>query len=126
MGITVSEQLVDLENDIKALKASTPIYASNIESYLSVSQEFPLVIGENRIQFTPTQGVGSTSFVELFPQIKENDTLMPFLMSTTEPQDGSGKIVLKIYATRLNPGDTSAFTARVYAIGTVPGYFTML
>lgn len=116
------QQIVELENELHALKSVYPVAGSTIKFYVTTSQDFGVTGGGIcRIKFIPDQGHGKPVFVRLravvFYQNREVSR-----EQVVEPQDGSGDVVIAIQM-GVNPYD---YTVRVIASGATPGTFTML
>ena len=122
--MNTESEIVSLENEIKALKAAYSIAASNVRFYITTSQNFNVTSDGNpiRIQFTPTYGYGSTVFIRLRAVVIQ-DNQEVFREQVTEPQDGSGHVVI-----RVDLGATQGvdYTVRVIATGSSTGSFSML
>lgn len=124
----IERQLSNLENDVRALKANYSVAASKLGLYITESQNFTLASNypnSDQIEFTPTYGLGRTSYTKLRAVVKANGNPVGYQLSVNEPQDGSGKTVIRIQVIR-PPFDTSTYTAKIYAVGTSPGTFRML
>lgn len=113
-----------LDNEIKALKSSYPIAASNMRFYVITSQNFA-VSGQQivRFQFTPTYGAGSVSFTRLHAITTWNGIDYSF-PQVTEPQDGSGNVVIKIQLGYYSA--SNVYNIKIIASGASTGTFTML
>ena len=117
-------EIVGLENEIKALKAAYSIAASNVRFYITTSQNFSVTSDGNpiRIQFTPTYGYGSTVFIRLRAVVIQ-DNQEVFREQVTEPQDGSGHVIISV---DLGATQGVDYTVRVIATGSSTGSFSML
>lgn len=117
-------ELVTLENELKALKATYPVAASSLRFYIVTSQTFNVTStgSQIRIKFTATFGGGKTVFVRL-RAVVENQGQEVFREQVTEPQDGTGNVVI-----RIDLGATQGinYKVRVIANGSSTGVFSML
>lgn len=117
--------LMALEDEMKALKATYPVAASKVRFVVQTSQVFS-VRGQRevRIKFTPNHGLGKPSFTTLRASIAiENNETSP-IPQVNEPQDGSGEVVIKIKFDQYSA--TTTYQIKIIASGPSAGSFSML
>lgn len=121
----VEKQLRSLENSLKSLKASYPVAASKIKTYVQTSREFSVTGAEKpRFKFTPNYGRGQNQITTLRPVVTIDNNPVGYSPFVNSPQDGSGEVVIQI---QFDPYvATTTYKVRIIASGTSPGSFSML
>ena len=119
----ITEQQINaLETEIRALKATYPVAGASVRFYVTKSQDFDVTGGGIcRIKFTPDKGHGSDVFIRLLATVTYNNNEV-FREQVTEPQDGSGDVIIAIQM-GVNPYN---YVVQVIASGASSGTFTML
>lgn len=122
--MNTEQELTTLENEIRALKGAYPVAASNMRFYIVTSQEFNVTSNGNpiRIQFAPNYGSGSVIFERLRGVVVQSGQEV-FREQVTEPQDGTGNVVLRI---DLGVNQGVQYKVQVIASGMSTGTFSML
>lgn len=117
-------ELINLENELKALKAAYPVAASNLRFYIITSQEFNVTSDGNpvRFQFTPNFGAGHVIFERLRATVTQEGQEV-FREQVTEPQDGTGNVVISVH---LGATQGVNYIVRIIASGSSTGSFSML
>ena len=123
--MTTEQDIKELEDMAKALKASAPVAASRIQTSVQTSQQF-LVQGvqDPEFKFSPYYGRGKNVFVTLRTVVTVENTPIVYCPSINEPQDGSGDVIAKIHFDQYDP--TYEYQIRVIAVGTNAGTFSMV
>lgn len=114
--MTTEQELKEIENEIKALKAAYPVAGVNMQFYVT---ESPIYSGTDlKIQFSADYGHGSYIFVRVCLITYKNGEEY-YAQQIVKPQDGSGNIVVEW-------GGDSNYTCKVIASGATPGTFSLL
>ena len=119
MGIKTEKTLQQLENEVKALKATYNVSGGLINSYLSVS---PTYDGENfvglaKVQFTPDfKPKGNLLVSSIRCDLTNNNFLSSYAIVAI--QDGSGDIIIQIPVVGEN--------FSISLVTTSPGSFTRI
>lgn len=117
------QELVNLENEIRALKTVHPVAASLLKFYIITSQEFTVTgVLIARFQFTPTPNPGGEVYVNLRAVVTEGGSEVP-REQVTEPQDGTGNVVIQV---QMGADTSKTYKVKIIASGSTPGTFTML
>lgn len=121
MAVMAEQKVMDIEDSLKALKATYSISGGLMKLYESVSDVYSSSSDELRIQFTPTytnpEGVIVASFYYEFRD--ENNVAYNFSQYVyIEPETGNGNIVFRM--------PMLGGTAQLKVISTSPGTFTRL
>lgn len=123
--MNTEQQIKDLENAIKALKASQPVAASKIQTSVQASQEFEVTGNPApRFKFTPHTGAGKNIFVTLRAMVTIGGQPAGFSPFVNEPQDGSGNVIIKVQFD--NYYSSTVYTVKIFSVGTNSGSFSML
>lgn len=116
------QQINELETEIRALKATYPVAGANVRFYVTESQPFDVTGGGIcRIKFSADKGHGSDVFIRLRAVVTYNGNEV-FREQVTEPQDGSGDVVIAIQM-GVNPYN---YVVRVIASGASSGTFAII
>lgn len=119
MGVSTEKRIKQLEDDIKALKATYSVYGGAMRLYLSNSPVYDA--GDNvilaKIKFTPDWISEKNIFVSSIRCEVDDDS---FLSSygILDVQDGSGSVIIKI------PVPGGKFS--IGLVSTSPGTFTRI
>lgn len=121
MGVMAEQKIMNLEDDLKSLKATYSISGGLMKLYESISGVYSSSSDELRIQFTPNysnpDGVIVASIYYEFKD--ENNVVYNFSQYVyIEPETGDGNIVFRM--------PMLGGTAQLKVISTSPGTFTRL
>lgn len=128
MAINTERRLKDLENEIKALKATYSLAGGLAKMYVQTSDEFTESGGGQyyhmaRFKFTPTYGSGKNNLITLTPIMTYSyvgyiyEVIPKFVI---EPQNGTGEVIIRIFDL------IDGFKVKIIAVGSSPGTFTKL
>lgn len=122
MAITTERKLVELENDLKSLKATYSISGGLMELFESTSPVYTEnTVVEARVRFTPTYGGENGVIISsiYYDYKDENNVHYNFSQYVyIEPETGDGNIYFRM--------PTLGGTFQIKIVSTAPGTFTRL
>ena len=117
------QQINELDNELKALKATYPVAGSSVVFVIAKSQEFSVMGGQvARFKFVPDYGHGAVSFTKLRAEVTYKGAPV-FRESVQEPQDGSGDVILRV---DMGADPNYEYKVVIFASGVSNGTFSLL
>lgn len=119
MTINLEKKITQLEDEIKALKATYSVYGGAMQAYLSVSPTYDAgtLITNARVKFTPDiRPRGNLLVSSIRCDVAGDNFLSSY--AVVDVQDGSGSIIIQAPI----PGGQFSFSL----VTTSPGTFTRL
>lgn len=120
----VEQELSNLDNKIKSIKAAYKVSGGMVDFKMQKSQNFTVTNEASAtFRFTPTYGMGKKNLIDLRPAatISGNST---YILYRNKPQDGSGNVDIEIVFELYSPGIT--YTINIFATGTSEGTFSRI
>lgn len=119
MAIDTSQRIKNLENEIRALKATYSVYGGAMKLYLSTSPVYQAggMFFNGKVKFTPSFPTSGNIFVASVRYDISGDSFFSHY-AITNIQDGSGSVVIEV--------PVVGGTFSVSLVATTPGTFTRL